>query len=190
MTSLAALGLLLLAATAFWAGQRRALQLAPSSGGRLHSRPVYHGALVALACALPGLALLAVEPRIALAVAALAAAGAWRRIAPELRARPQVEVVVRALLAACSLVAILATIGIVLSLLFEAARFFDRVSVGEFLFGLEWSPQTAFAPTGGLVRRVRRGAGARRDAADRGSRDGGGGSDRPLLRRLHVRVCE
>jgi phosphate transport system permease protein len=96
-----------------------------------------------LACALPGLALLAVEPRLALAVAALAAAGAWRRIAPELRARPQVEAVVRALLAACSLVAILATIGIVFSLLFEAARFFDRVSAFDFLFGLEWSPQTA-----------------------------------------------
>jgi len=143
MTSLAALALLLLASAAFWAGQRRALQLATGSGRRLHSRPVYHGAFVALACGLPGLALLAVEPRLALVVAALAAAGAWLCLAPELRARPRVEAVLRALLAACSLVAILATLGIVLSLLFEAARFFDRVSVGEFLFGLHWSPQTA-----------------------------------------------
>ncbi len=42
-----------------------------------------------------------------------------------------------------STVAILVTIGIVLSLLFEAIRFFQRVSPVEFLFGLEWSPQTA-----------------------------------------------
>jgi phosphate transport system permease protein len=143
MTSLAGLGLLLLAAAAFWAGQRRALHLAASTGLRLHSRPVYHGALLALACVLPGFGLLAVEPRLALAAAALAAASAWRRITPELRARPWVEATVRALLAACSLVAILATIGIVLSLVFEAARFFDRVPVSDFLFGLEWSPQTA-----------------------------------------------
>jgi phosphate transport system permease protein len=143
MTSLAGLGLLLLAATAFWAGQRRALLLAASTGQRLHSRPVYHGAWVALACSLPGFALLAVEPRLALLAAALAAVAAWRVVAPKLRARPRVEAAVRALLAACSLVAILATVGIVLSLVFEAARFFDHVPVGDFLFGLRWSPQTA-----------------------------------------------
>jgi len=35
------------------------------------------------------------------------------------------------------------TAGIVFSLVFEAGRFFDRVPAHEFLFGLEWSPQTA-----------------------------------------------
>ncbi len=39
--------------------------------------------------------------------------------------------------------AILVTIGIVFSLAFEAYRFFEKVPVGDFLFGLEWSPQTA-----------------------------------------------
>ena len=47
-----AFGQLLLAASAFWGGQRRAFALATSAGTRLHSRPVYHGAFVALACAL------------------------------------------------------------------------------------------------------------------------------------------
>jgi phosphate transport system permease protein len=42
-----------------------------------------------------------------------------------------------------SLLAILTTIGIVLSLLFEALRFFSRVPVWDFLLGLQWSPQTA-----------------------------------------------
>jgi phosphate transport system permease protein len=42
-----------------------------------------------------------------------------------------------------STIAIATTIGIVLSLLFEASRFFDKVPMTDFLFGLEWSPQTA-----------------------------------------------
>jgi len=54
-----------------------------------------------------------------------------------------VERAVRALLFACSLVAVLTTVGIVLSLVFEAARFFALIPAHEFLFGLEWSPQTA-----------------------------------------------
>jgi phosphate transport system permease protein len=98
---------------------------------------------VALACALPGLALIGVAPGPALACAALGALAAYTRIAPELRARPWVERSLRVLLAAASLVAILATIGIVLSLFFEAVRFFERVPPADFLFGLAWSPQTA-----------------------------------------------
>ena len=40
-------------------------------------------------------------------------------------------------------VAILVTIGIILSLLSETLNFFEKVSIFEFLFGLNWSPQTA-----------------------------------------------
>jgi phosphate transport system permease protein len=40
-------------------------------------------------------------------------------------------------------VAILTTVGIILSLLFESLRFFSAVPFHEFLFGLDWSPQTA-----------------------------------------------
>ena len=47
------------------------------------------------------------------------------------------------LLIACSLVAVLTTVGIVASLAFEAFRFFQKVPISEFLFGLDWSPQTA-----------------------------------------------
>ena len=64
-------------------------------------------------------------------------------IAPRLRARNIVERVVRWVLIVCSAVAILTTIGIVLSLVFESARFFARIPFFEFLFGIEWSPQTA-----------------------------------------------
>ncbi|WP_042690643.1 phosphate ABC transporter permease subunit PstC [Azospirillum sp. B506] len=78
--------------------------------------------------------------------ASLAVAGlAWgsHRIGPDLRARPVVERVVRVALVLCSLVAILTTVGIVLSLLFEALRFFSVVSPLDFLFGTHWSPQMA-----------------------------------------------
>lgn len=68
---------------------------------------------------------------------------AWRLIHPELRARNRVERVVRGFLIACSTIAIFTTVGIVLSVLFESIRFFQYVPVTEFLFGLEWSPQTA-----------------------------------------------
>ena len=70
---------------------------------------------------------------------------AWGRskIVPTLRSRQAVERVLSAALFISSTVAIITTIGIILSLLFEAMRFFNAVSVSDFLFGLEWSPQPA-----------------------------------------------
>jgi len=68
---------------------------------------------------------------------------AWLRIGPKLRARDATERALLMILIACSLIAILTTIGIVLSVLFESLRFFKSVSIFEFLFGLDWSPQTA-----------------------------------------------
>ena len=50
---------------------------------------------------------------------------------------------VRWVLIGASSIAIFTTIGIVLSVLFEAIRFFQKVPISEFLFGLNWSPQTA-----------------------------------------------
>jgi phosphate transport system permease protein len=67
----------------------------------------------------------------------------WSRVQPALRARQQVESVMKWLLMASATVAILTTLGIVLSVLFESIRFFQKVSPIEFLFGLQWSPQIA-----------------------------------------------
>jgi phosphate transport system permease protein len=47
------------------------------------------------------------------------------------------------MLIVASTLAILTTIGIVASLVFESARFFARIPPLDFLFGLTWSPQTA-----------------------------------------------
>ncbi len=68
---------------------------------------------------------------------------AWRSIAPKMRARNRVESIIKILLIFCSFLAILTTIGIVLSVLFESIRFFNKIPIFDFLFGLEWSPQTA-----------------------------------------------
>ena len=53
------------------------------------------------------------------------------------------ELAIQFVLIASSLVAILTTVGIIVSLSFEAFRFFTKVPLSEFLFGLDWSPQTA-----------------------------------------------
>ena len=80
---------------------------------------------------------------VCLGLAGIGGTLAWRRIAPDFRARNRVEDILLVLLLAASTIAILTTIGIVLSVLFESIRFFREVPITEFLFGLNWSPQTA-----------------------------------------------
>ncbi|MDJ0656374.1 MAG: phosphate ABC transporter permease subunit PstC [Xanthomonadales bacterium] len=65
------------------------------------------------------------------------------RITPAFRARNKVESTVQMILIVASSIAILTTVGIVFSVLFESIRFFQRVPLDEFLFGLQWSPQMA-----------------------------------------------
>jgi phosphate transport system permease protein len=77
----------------------------------------------------------------ALTVLALMAARA--RIAPRFRARNNFEWLISGIMIFCSVVAVLTTVGIVASLLFEAGRFFAMVPITEFLFGLRWEPQIA-----------------------------------------------
>ena len=65
------------------------------------------------------------------------------RIAPGFKARHSVELLFNGFLFISSTIAILTTIGIVLSLIFETFRFFELVPITEFLFGLKWYPQIA-----------------------------------------------
>lgn len=193
-------------------GRSKAI-LQRSGGARVRSLPVYHGSFVALATALPVLAMMLAWPPLAsryidsqmllqlpaavrptnaearsimlrdIASAAengtmaeqaspevraaaenlkrLSSIGGWielavagllglagflwamSRIAPEFRAQSPVEAFVRGLLMACSIVAVLTTIGIVASVLFESIRFFGKYPVFDFLFGTKWSPQIA-----------------------------------------------
>ena len=66
---------------------------------------------------------------------------AYRMVNPDFRSRNAVEQIVMTILAASSAIAILTTIGIVFSVIFESMRFFALVPVSEFLFGTTWNPQ-------------------------------------------------
>ncbi len=65
----------------------------------------------------------------------------WTRLRPHFNARVKFEGAVRKVLFLSASVAILTTLGIIFSVLFEALRFFDSVSIVDFIFGTHWSPQ-------------------------------------------------
>ena len=69
---------------------------------------------------------------------------AYRKIQNNNKAREDVEIILKVLLFTSSLVAILTTVGIIVSLLFESLKFFSTINIFEFIFGTSWSPQRAF----------------------------------------------
>ena len=214
-TGLATLVILALAFFAFATGRKRARGLAAATDrpSDLHSRPVYHGWFVGLACGLPAVALwilalavgdhmvqasiladlppeiselsgpqlnrflddaqalatggrTTIDPTPALIqaseqYASLNALRIWisfagavglgviglglalRKIEIGFRARQPVERILMITLLLAATISILTTIGIVFSVLIESIRFFEKVPIFEFLFGLNWSPQTA-----------------------------------------------
>lgn len=78
---------------------------------------------------------------IALLLAVAGGIYAYLRLKPDFRARTRIERVIMLVLLAASLIAILTTIGIIGSLLFESTRFFRVVPAWQFLTGTHWSPQ-------------------------------------------------
>jgi phosphate transport system permease protein len=66
-----------------------------------------------------------------------------RSVGLQFRARNKVERLITGLMVIAASIAVLTTIGIILSLVFETYRFFTKVPFFSFLFGLEWSPQIA-----------------------------------------------
>lgn len=80
---------------------------------------------------------------IAIIAAFISFAFAIRRLAVRFTARHSVERLARAIMVMASVVAVLTTLGIVLSLVFETIQFFRTVPVLDFLTGTQWSPQIA-----------------------------------------------
>ena len=142
--------IVLMAALAYVAGRARAIGLMVS-GTQLHSLPSYHGLLMAAGASTAGLLLALVAalllglqspliPAAAVIGAGLAAVPLYGRTTADFRARNAFERFVKLVLIACSAVAVLTTIGILLSVVFESLIFFRAVSPIEFLFGTHWSP--------------------------------------------------
>ena len=69
---------------------------------------------------------------------------AFKKVKSNNKARDDVELILKGLLFVSSLVAILTTLGIILSLLFESLKFFSTINLFDFIFGTSWSPQRAF----------------------------------------------
>nr|WP_278357480.1 phosphate ABC transporter permease subunit PstC [Acinetobacter lwoffii] len=80
--------------------------------------------------------------KLAVVISAALAGLVWakKHISQEFRARNQVEKMMNIGLALCSGVAILTTLGIVMSMFGEAMRFFSFVSPLDFFFGTQWNP--------------------------------------------------
>ncbi|MAN10954.1 MAG: phosphate ABC transporter permease subunit PstC [Sphingobium sp.] len=147
-----------LAAAGYLVGRGRAFSVAGPDVRDLHSRPVYHGAGVALLTLTPAVAVLVVAAGLRMtgiltaeagtlvgvfAIAASLAGLGWgvSRIGVDFKARNTVEAIVLGLLILCSTIAILTTAGIVLSMLFETGSFFRKYSWTDFFFGTEWTPR-------------------------------------------------
>ncbi|MGF0537455.1 phosphate ABC transporter permease subunit PstC [Agrobacterium sp. ES01] len=86
---------------------------------------------------------------VVLLVSIAGALGALRMIKPRFRARNRVESAMLAALVIASSIAILTTVGIVMSMLTEALHFFRDVSPLNFFFGTVWDPRFAAAGSGG-----------------------------------------
>jgi phosphate transport system permease protein len=113
---------------------------------------------------------------------------AYSRIRPRLRARNSVEAVMLGTLIAASTIAILTTVGIVFSVLFESIRFFNMVDPSNFYLGTVWDPRFTSADDNrgqgqfGFIPL----SGAR--STSRSDRAAGGRADRAVFRDLHVGI--
>jgi len=81
-----------------------------------------------------------------LAIALLGGAWSFLHLRPDFKARTRVERMVLLALLMASLVAILTTLGIVGSLVFETVRFFGMIDPISFLFGTHWGPDPMVSP--------------------------------------------
>jgi len=155
-----------LALLGFWLGKRKAILAATS----LHSLPVHYASYVLLMTILPASLTLAIwslaeawllhdqsltlsttnntlaqtdtalKSIVVIIVAVLSLFFAMQKVSPEFRARNVVEKFILAALMICAALAILTTVGIVVSMVSETAHFLKLHSWKDFFFGLDWSP--------------------------------------------------
>ena len=96
-------------------------------------------------------------PMVAATALALGAGGMWlalKAINPGLRVRTALEKTIVRVLLLASLISILTTIGIVLSIVFEAVHFFRIVNFWDFLTGTVWNPDAATVGGDGSVQHL------------------------------------
>lgn len=152
-------GLIPLGYAGFHLGRRKALAT-QADGTRLHSRPQQYGWYSVVSMAIPAIGVagaasllnllgwLALPSELVLAMTLVTALAGFafglKAIRPSLRARNTLDRVVRWLLLGAALISIMTTIAIVLSVIFEAMRFFREVSFWEFITGTTWGSGRLF----------------------------------------------
>ena len=67
----------------------------------------------------------------------------YKKLSVRYDARRRVEGILKFIFFVFSTIAVLTTVGIIFSLIFETLRFFSQVGFFDFVFGTHWSPQTA-----------------------------------------------
>jgi phosphate transport system permease protein len=123
---------------------------------KLNSLPRQHALNTVLSTIIPGLAALIgvlvalrfapsdtqafYAPVVIMVVAALGCAISLSFIHVDYRARTRSENWIKLLLILASSIAILTTVGIVMSMIFEASNFFSQYAWTDFFFSSEWSP--------------------------------------------------
>ncbi len=128
---------------------RRAIAVSGGDSRTLAALPAQYGLNALLTIVIPALAVLiggamagggAFTGWVVIGVALLCFAGALLQITPDYRARSHAETWIKLILMAASVIAILTTLGIVLSMLFETRNFFSQYRWQDFFLSTEWSP--------------------------------------------------
>ena len=150
------LSVLALALLGFYLGRRKVTL----AGASLHSLPVHYATYVALMTILPAALIFAlwslsvlsnangdipqasslVKSGVVILVAVASLFFAMQKVSPKFRARNSVEKIVLGALMICAALAVLTTVGLVASMLFETANFLNLHSWRDFFFGLIWAP--------------------------------------------------
>jgi len=143
--------------SAYYAGLKKSLVLRQNK--KLNSAPIYHGSILAINSSLSSILFiiiwLVIEKNFysnlelyrnilyifSIIIFLVVSILTFKKITYEFKARENFERIIQYFLITCSTLAILITIGIILSVLFESNRFFNTISITEFLFGTHWSPQ-------------------------------------------------
>jgi phosphate transport system permease protein len=152
--------LLLFSLSTSWFGIKKARSLEKKAKKRLYALAKYHGYFLGLLTFIAGLfAFIALkltniplpfamsQTLAALGFSFIAGLVNFSRLRLDFPAREKTEKIIKFILLICASIVVWITFSIVLSLIFEAVRFYKIVPLQDFLFGMRWKPEVLYSPT-------------------------------------------
>ncbi|MHB0776401.1 phosphate ABC transporter permease subunit PstC [Halomonas sp. WWR20] len=156
--------LLLMGLAAYFMGRAKASRVR-AGGAAMYAQPDQYAWFAALSTAGPAVVVSALGAfimlllgaeiptlyllSVSLIVAVVGLMVGLKLVRPDFHARRAIEKVIVWILAASALVSILATLGILLSIVFEALRFFQLQNFWDFVTGTTWAPGNSFLAAAG-----------------------------------------